>query len=383
MRIGWLSNPFGLDLQALSMKISQTNAANKFKCLQADCPDTCCKGWSMQLDDITFEKYKGAGLENAVAYDGDIRVMKRDEKTDFCVKFEGGICAIHKDKGAGFLGDACNFYPRVVRKMGDETLMTLTPSCPEVVRLMLEEPNMAMLIASEAERLPHMMKDWLPVDVNAADAIMIHERFLAECNAAASPEQILARIYSVSNSLELLEKKDWAGAVDFMFRVADGKLLPPEINMMDDYNILQVFLGLMHATGKKRSERLELVLASIAKYLGVEINFETLLMQEVSEPTKPNDVGDVILKRYLAAQLTFNTYPFAGMGMNMKERAKVLIFKFCLIRLALCAWEGNAVDAIQPLSRIIDHLADATLVLKLMDSFGWNSEPRILGLINS
>jgi hypothetical protein len=362
------------------MKISATNAVKAFKCLQAECPDTCCKGWSMQLDDITFEKYKVAGLEEAVSYDGQVRVMRRDPKTDFCVKFEGGICSIHKNKGPEYLGDACNFYPRVTRNLGDETVMTLTPSCPEALRLMLIEAG-ENYSSIDAERLPSTLKDWLDEGISPEDAVKIHNRFLAECGSDAPANKVVARIWAASGSLAYIDQKDWAGAVDFMFRMADGKIPLPEKSVMDEYNILQIFLGLLHATGKARSERLAVVLDAIAVHLNVDIDFGALVIMPKGEPQKNADPQDEILKRYIATQISFSTYPFAGIGEDIQEKAKVLLFKFSLVRLALKAWDGDVIDCIQPLSRIVDHIADSQLMLRLMSSFGWDSESRLMGLL--
>ena len=362
------------------MRISSTSAVNSFKCLQSDCPDTCCKGWSMQLDDFTFEKYKGTSLEAAVSYDGTVRVMKRDPKTDYCVKFEGSVCSVHKEKGVEYLGDACNFYPRVTRNLGAETIMTLTPSCPEALRLMLED-GAEDYFGTEAERLPATLKDWLEDGISVGDGMKMHQRFLAECKADASAAKIMARIYSASNSLEYLDKKDWADATDFMLRMADGKMLPPEPQMMDEYNVLQVFLGVMHATGKGRSVRLDAVLDAIAIYLNIDIDYATLLINPKGAKKKTATGHDAVLKKYIAAQISFSTYPFAGIGADIKEKAKILAFKFALARLALDAWSGNAVDCLQPISRIIDHIADGALMLQLMNGFGWKSEGRVMGLI--
>lgn len=94
----------------------------RFSCLGDKCEDTCCKSWSMQLDDVTFRKYESEAPEllDAVAqgHDGG-HIMRRDKQTDFCVKFTDGLCGIHKDYGSDFLGDACHFFPRVTRQVGD------------------------------------------------------------------------------------------------------------------------------------------------------------------------------------------------------------------------------------------------------------------------
>ena len=345
-----------------------TKAVKSFKCLQDACSDTCCKGWSMQLDDATFAKYEANNLQNAVAFDGDVRVMKRDPKTDFCVKFQDGICSIHKNMGNEFLGDACNFYPRVTRKLGDEAIMTLTPSCPEALRLMLEE-GADIYEESELERLPANLKNWADEKISAGDALKIHQRFLAECKEQISPEKLVSRVFSVASSLNYIEKQDWADATNFMFKMADGKLPTPATQDIDKYNILQVFLGVLHATGKNRSERLQKVLDSLADFLGITINYQTLnLEQNFSKPTPAILPQNDVLKQYVAAQISFSCFPFAGIGDDLRQKAQVLIFKFALTKLALKNWQGNAVDCIQPISRIIDHIADAELIVKLMNN---------------
>src|SRR5579871_6894344 len=91
----------------------------RFSCLGADCEDTCCKGWGMQLDNATYERYRARSPELLEAVSGEEgqRIMRRDPKTDFCVKFDGGLCGIQKQHGENFLGDACYFYPRVTRRL--------------------------------------------------------------------------------------------------------------------------------------------------------------------------------------------------------------------------------------------------------------------------
>ena len=371
-------------------KILATDVVKQFKCLQADCPDTCCKGWSMQVDDATFVKYQQNNMENVVSYDDNIRVMKRDNKTDYCIKFTDGICGIHKEKGEEFLGDACNFYPRITRNLGEQTLMTLSLSCPEAARLSLEENSDFNYSLQNFDRLPFHVIDWLPDGISGDNAITIHNRFLAEAKQDITAEKLLARLYAVSVSLDALNKNDWVGAVNFMFKIADGKLLPPEKSDMDDYNIFQSFLGILHATGKKTPERLENVVNSIAVMLGVEVNYKTLNLtpknlaayESAKRQWQQNSFTSV-LKNYVVAQISAGTMPFGGMGKNFTERAQILIFKFALVRLALMANIGtqNVADIIQPICRVMDHLSSPTLTLNLMEQFGWNSQSRLLGII--
>jgi len=407
------------------MKIHATTAVAKFECLKSDCPDTCCKGWSMQVDDATFAKYQGTELEAATAHDSDysgktaeIRVMKRDPQTDNCVKLTDGICAIHKDYGAPMLGDACNFYPRVARKLGDETIMAASLSCPEIARLALftEAPQAPAEI--ETERLPHYMPTCQTDGLSAVESLKIHTAFLAACASPDAPEKIMARIYSTAASLARIDKKDWPDAAPFMLKTADTRL-PQAVGAADDKSkILQIFAAVIHATHKKLSPRLAEVIAHAENLLGVKINWETLelsLLENTppsgreninftpssgrgwgrvaeSQPASPNPPpnllpkgGGATLRNYIAAQLSFTAFPFAGLGATLPEKAKLLCYKFALAKVLIngLTTEAEIIQAIQSSARIIDHLASPELIFKLMDGFGWNTEARILGIFLS
>lgn len=383
------------------MKYQATKTVSEFNCLQGDCPDTCCKGWSMQLDDKTFEKYKGTELEDSVAYDGqndEIRVMKRDPETDYCVKFTDGICSVHAEQGSQMIGDACNFYPRVTRKLGDEHIMTATLSCPEIARLAFFEDLGFENTPQETDRLPNIITDYLEGDdITTEQAMKIHNSFLEACDDEAAPEKIMARIYSASESMKFYEMQQWAEGVHLMIKMGDMKLPAPSIDEADAYKLVQIFAGIVHATGKKPNPRLIEALEKIEKAIGAKINWETLVL----EPTDGKALGktlkyweknksemDSILKRYLKSQISFTTFPFAGLAADLEDKAKLLIFRFALTRLALMALlandevtDENVVLVVQSISRVLDHLGDATLTLSLFDQAGWSTDTKIRGLL--
>jgi len=354
----------------------------------------------MQLDDTTFAKYKGTELENAVDYDGsnqEIRVMKRDPKTDYCVKFSDGICKIHEEKGAEMLGDACNFYPRVTRKLGDEHVMTATLSCPEIARLMLFENDATHITENETDRFPQTLKNYISEEFDAAAALKIHQSFLDACDEDIPAEHLVARIYSASQSLSYINKNEWKDATAFMIKMADGKLRPPENDDSGNlYKILQIFSGIIHATGKNRNERLMEVLGGIERALGVKIDWETLNLAQ----TDPKAIAktlenwqmhkskyDEILRHYIKSQLSFATFPFAGLGDNLPEKCKIIIFRFTLTRLGLMALPHNnlaqeeIVKIVQSISRILDHIGDPKLLLSLFEQSGWTNDAKIRGLL--
>ena len=338
------------------------------------------------MDDETYAKYKGTELESAVAHDGkyaEIRVMKRDPETNYCVKFDNGICAIHKNYGASMLSDACNFYPRVTRKLGEEILITASLSCPEIARLALFENSEANWQEIETERLPHSLSDYGDDELANEQALKIHEIFLKHCASTDDPGRILARIYVVAQSLSRIAKKDWPGAVEFYLKTADSRLPKTVSEVEDKYKILQIFAALIYASGKKPNQRLQEVLTATEKNLNMKFNWETLeisLLGDAPEIAADNNV----LRKYLLSQLSFSTFPYAGLGINMAEKAKLLCFKFALTKLLISGLktEAEIIQTIQSTARTIDHIASPELIFKLMDDFGWKTDARIVGLLN-
>ena len=40
------------------MRYLKPHFYDKFVCTAGDCPDTCCAGWQIMIDDASLEKYK-------------------------------------------------------------------------------------------------------------------------------------------------------------------------------------------------------------------------------------------------------------------------------------------------------------------------------------
>ncbi|MBM3618991.1 MAG: hypothetical protein FJX23_10680, partial [Alphaproteobacteria bacterium] len=321
----------------------------KFACLGAECEDTCCKGWSMQVDARTIDRYttQSPELLDAVMDDGSGSfVMKRDAETDICVKLESGLCGIHAKLGSDFLGDACHFYPRVTRSIGSETHMTATLSCPEIVRLALAEDHSALVDGEKPERLPFTVKDYLPEGMDADAALRAHQAFLAVTHdASATPERIMARIVSATHSLSTQPPESWADAVPFFLKMADMRLPAPESAPADAFNLLHALTGIIVASRKPRRERLMATVNDMAAALAV-----TLDWQNAGIALSPNSAAalaaleanwmqhraasDAHLRRWIGAQLSLALFPFAGFGEDMKSRIHIIAVRFATVRLA-------------------------------------------------
>lgn len=388
------------------VSILRTNVLSEFTCLGEHCEDTCCQNWSMQVDDATLERYRREvpELMEAVEQSQDAPwIMKKDPATGFCVKLEGGLCGIHKQYGDKFLGDACYFYPRATRKLGERVLMTATMSCPEIVRRALLEGRPGSMGEVEAERLPQVLKDYLPEGMAVEDALAVHQAFLdAAEDTTLDAESIFLRMGNAARSLERTPHKDWKLMTEFYIRNAEICMPPAQLAPADPFNLLHALCGLIVASRKPPSPRLRQTIADMEKALAVTLDWEqagiatsdgslpayqslqALWGKEASKTYTP------ILRRYLQMQVSLALYPFGGFGNTLSERITVIGVRLATIKLALLCGhsiygatlpQDVVVRIVQSLSRFMDHLGDPQFSLRIYTETGWLQESRMRGLL--
>jgi hypothetical protein len=387
------------------MALTQTLLVAKFQCLGEACEDTCCQNWSMQVDDVTLAKYKATAPEllSAVEMEADgSQVMKRDSVTRHCVKMEDGLCSIHKKYGDTMLGDACHFYPRVTRALGAQNTMTATPSCPEVVRLMLLLDAPFAPVSANVDRLPQTLKNYLPEGMTPEAAAPVHQAFLAcALDESIAPQQALARISNVARRMPLLDIKTLDQSVPLYLRLADGSIPKAEAHPADSFNLLHALCGLIVASHKPISDRLKKTISEVEQSLQVTLDWQNVqialrensgaALAEIQEKWRAAEPHYAhTLRRYLAMQLSLNLFPFAGLGEDAAEHITFIGVRFATIKLALaCAHHlhgtlsnDDIVRIIQSLSRFLDHLGDGAFSLSIYNETGWTKEARLLALFS-
>lgn len=387
----------------MSHPIQQHAFLKDFTCLGKDCPDTCCYGWNMQINKEHQQLYAEKAPELMAAIDTAASVMRRDPETDYCVKFSSGLCGIQTEYGGAYLGDACHFYPRITRKLGDELLMTAALSCPEITRLALFSDTPFTLVDTTIERLPTSQMELMPETITTKQAQQITAQFLTMASEApTSPQRIIARLLTVARSLDNLKQENWAEALEFYLPTADGRLAAPEIDSADPYRVLHALALLISSAPKVKRERLYAVVSTMEKGLDCHINWKTReILSNSTHFTAYTTLQqrwqkqaaaalDPILRRWIQAQLAMVSYPFWIYGQSLLDRTIVLALRFVTVRLALMshvAEDGTPPDSetviriVHTLSRFLDHLSDPELSLIIYQDAGWMSDGRLRGLL--
>lgn len=122
------------------MRYRKPKYYSDFQCIAGRCPDTCCAGWQIVIDERSLEKYSniksdfGTRLLNSIDwYQGTFEQYNR--RCSFLN--EENLCDIYQELGPEALCQTCRQYPRHVEEFEDLREYSLSLSCPEAARIML------------------------------------------------------------------------------------------------------------------------------------------------------------------------------------------------------------------------------------------------------
>jgi lysine-N-methylase len=129
----------------------QPRAYQAFRCIGADCEDTCCSGWLVNIDKSTYDTYQrcedpemGPRLHELVTLNPASTSSNSYARIGLagasCPFLDEGLCGIQKSLGESYLSIVCARFPRVLNVVDDVLQRSLDLSCPEAARLMLLDP---------------------------------------------------------------------------------------------------------------------------------------------------------------------------------------------------------------------------------------------------
>ena len=116
-----------------------------FHCIAGACPDTCCAGWEVDLDDDTVRRYEA--IPGPLGEEIRSAICREDEYTFFRLKDgqcpflnQEKLCRLILGLGEDVLSVTCREHPRFWEEYGNYRETCLSISCPEAARLLLEGP---------------------------------------------------------------------------------------------------------------------------------------------------------------------------------------------------------------------------------------------------
>ena len=129
----------------------------EFHCIADRCEDTCCAGWQIVIDKKSLKKYKNTAGE----FGKVIRKKVNWKEGTFC-QTEGkrcaflndnNLCELYLQEGEGGFCKTCRLYPRHIEEFEGVREISLSISCPEAARILLnrKEPVTYLTYDKEGE----------------------------------------------------------------------------------------------------------------------------------------------------------------------------------------------------------------------------------------
>lgn len=137
------------------MKLITPDYYRQFRCIAQDCAHSCCVGWEIDIDPVTYEKYMeipgelGKRLAESIdLQDGQASFrLTEDERCPFLNKT--GLCDIISALGEEELCRICADHPRFRNFFSDRTELGLGLCCHAAGELILSLESKAQLIVTE------------------------------------------------------------------------------------------------------------------------------------------------------------------------------------------------------------------------------------------
>lgn len=206
---------------------------DKFKCIADKCKFTCCKGWDINVDTKTYNKWKEKSelnylLDNVrfIKINGENSYLIKKETKEVCPLLnEEGLCNIVINYGEEYLSSTCKGFPRIENNFEDVKEMTLSCSCPEVVNIISNIKEKINIESNEAlsyiEDLGSLQIRETLVNILQKEDITLENKLILSYNV----------LFDILNSDDL----DYESLIEFLEIYKSEKYIKEKLNNYRNY----------------------------------------------------------------------------------------------------------------------------------------------------
>ena len=136
------------------MRYLKPHFYDKFVCTAGACPDTCCAGWQIVIDEDSLERYNkekgafGERLRGSIDWEEEC-FFQNGRRCAFLN--EENLCDLYKALGPDALCETCRMYPRHVEEYEGLRELSLSLSCPEAAKIILSCKEPVRFLEEETE----------------------------------------------------------------------------------------------------------------------------------------------------------------------------------------------------------------------------------------
>ncbi len=235
------------------MKVRVPDYYDEFVCLGSACPDTCCVGWVIEIDDASYQRFQALKgtigrrvMENIILSPEGKPVFKLDENARCAFLNKENLCQMYIDLGPDSQCSLCDNYPRIGEEFGSLRELGLSISCPEVARLILN--HSAPIAYQEWEiQEPVTGTDYCK-DAVFGEILNLRETavFIAQNKHIAVCDRLKLYIVMASQMQAAMDKNDYRMLAQIEERFSDEAYL---------MQVVATFCGSAHDKTEKADQR--------------------------------------------------------------------------------------------------------------------------------
>ena len=139
------------------MLVTKPNRDADFRCLAGNCPDTCCAGWEIVVDDGSADRFHameggmGKRVQQALmTVDGETQLKRHGDGR--CVLLnDRNLCDLYAVYGEEALCRTCRLHPRFVTDYGARREVMPGLSCPAWIETYLLDEEKVTFVTEETD----------------------------------------------------------------------------------------------------------------------------------------------------------------------------------------------------------------------------------------
>ncbi len=139
-----------------------------FCCTAEKCPDTCCAGWQVVIDEESLNRYAdakgefGMRLRNSIDWQEGC-FYQYNKRCAFLN--EKNLCDLYAVLGSDALCDTCRKYPRHVEEYEGLREWSLSLSCPKAAEMILTQQGFPEFIVEEDDKEDELKEEFEDFDL--------------------------------------------------------------------------------------------------------------------------------------------------------------------------------------------------------------------------
>lgn len=150
------------------MRYIKPHYYDDFRCVADQCPDTCCAGWQIVIDDESLEQYSNVrgpfGNRLYRSIDWEEGTFKQNAKRCSFLN-DKNLCDLYSELGENALCRTCSMYPRHVEEFEGLRELSLSLSCPIAAEMILMCKEPLRLIEEETDEEEELADEFEDFDL--------------------------------------------------------------------------------------------------------------------------------------------------------------------------------------------------------------------------